>query len=529
MNKSIFAIVLLAILGLASGYLWADENSLSIKQKMLMPGPVISGHAEYETQCEQCHASFDKTKQTALCLDCHEDIAADREDNSGFHGKTGAASRDDCHTCHKDHKGRDADITGLFEGTFNHDATRFPLAGGHEGLACNTCHKDEKVKYRDTPSACVDCHKDDDIHNGATGDQCETCHVDKNWQSLKKFDHSTTDYPLKGAHEKVACASCHIAQQFEFETTTCFSCHMSADVHGGKNGTQCENCHSEKAWDEVDFDHSETEFPLFGKHQDIPCRACHKSGEEAADAPTECFGCHGNQDSHLGRNGKQCDTCHTSKKWNDIIFDHDRDTKYPLTGKHKNVSCTQCHIGAIDDPLPADCASCHKADDVHHNSEMKVCGMCHSTESWQATTLFDHDFTSFPLIGMHRIAPCQSCHLNNQFAGTDSVCGTCHTADDVHKGSQGNECSLCHTPNAWNPWQFNHNTQTEFILDGKHKDVACESCHKPNSQPKDTSKICGTCHQSQDIHGGEFGAQCDRCHSTSGFYELFILPGEKSL
>ena len=499
-----------------------QPQGLSVRQKILMPGPLIEGHAKYEMQCEKCHSSFDKKQQTTLCLDCHTEIAEDRSTQLGFHGKMGAASVDSCQMCHKDHKGRDADIVGFHEGSFNHDATRFPLAGGHEALGCRSCHKDKEIKYRDTPSACVDCHSDDDVHKGATGEQCDTCHSDASWQKLKAFDHSTTDYPLNGAHKQVSCNSCHIAQQFTFKETACISCHLAADVHGGANGKQCDSCHSEKSWESVTFDHSETDFPLVGKHSDIPCLACHKAGEEAADAPKTCDGCHANQDVHLGRNGTQCENCHNSIKWAEILFDHNRDTDYLLTGKHEKVACTQCHIGAIDDPLPRDCASCHKADDVHHNSEMKVCGLCHSTQGWKSTSLFDHDFTIFPLIGMHRIVPCQSCHINNQFAAIKTDCKSCHQADDVHNDSLTGNCALCHTPNAWNPWQFDHSTQTEYPLDGKHKNLACDECHMPNTDPSTTSQVCGNCHQGQDIHNGEFGLQCGRCHSTNGFFELYI-------
>ena len=531
MNKSICIWFLLLVTACVMPYVQAQETDnttpsqgLSVRQKILMPGPLIEGHAEYEAQCEVCHSSFDKTQLTTLCLDCHTEISDDRDSDTGFHGKMGDASKDSCQMCHKEHKGRDADIVGLDEGTFDHDATRFPLEGGHEVLACASCHDDDSIKHRDTPSQCIDCHKEDDVHNGATGEQCDTCHRDTNWQDAKVFDHSTTDYSLNGSHKEVSCNSCHIAQKYEFEESemACVSCHLAADVHGGSNGKECEECHSEKSWDSVKFDHSETEFPLIGKHDDIPCLACHKPGDEATDAPKTCNGCHENDDAHLGRNGTQCDTCHNTETWSDIRFDHNKDTDYILTGKHEEVTCTQCHVGALDDLLPRDCAGCHQADDVHHNPDMKVCGLCHSTQGWKSTNLFDHDFTVFPLIGMHRIVPCQSCHINNQFAAIELECNECHKADDVHESSLSDNCALCHTPNAWNPWQFDHDTQTEYPLDGKHEGLSCDECHLPNTQPEDTTQVCGNCHQSQDIHNGEFGLQCGRCHSTTGFFELYI-------
>ena len=40
---------------------------------LIMPGEVVAGHAEYEADCDSCHEAFDRNKQRALCLDCHED------------------------------------------------------------------------------------------------------------------------------------------------------------------------------------------------------------------------------------------------------------------------------------------------------------------------------------------------------------------------------------------------------------------------------------------------------------------------
>ena len=501
----------------------SKSDELSFRQKILLPGPLISGHAEYENQCELCHSSFEKSKMESLCIDCHEDIAADRQSKSGFHGKSGPSATDACNTCHKDHEGRDADMTGLFKDAFNHDATNFALEGAHVGLSCASCHEDDK-KFREAEPECVACHREDDVHKGGAGEECSTCHQAQSWQSLLEFDHDTTDFPLVGKHEEVSCNSCHIAQKFEFEESEqqCVSCHLSKDIHGGSNGTECENCHNEKTWETVDFDHDETEFPLRGGHQDVPCRACHKEGDRAEDAPTDCYSCHANEDVHFGRNGKDCHTCHNDLSWLESIFDHNRDTQYPLTGKHKEVKCTECHTGALTDSLPRDCAGCHKADDIHKTEEMAVCGLCHSTERWNLTQLFDHDFTGFPLIGMHRIVPCQTCHIGNQFSATEKTCVACHAFDDVHKDTLGSDCALCHNPNAWNPWQFDHNKQTDFPLQGKHVGLDCEACHTPGTKADAITNVCGDCHQSQDIHNGNYGNRCGRCHSNDSFKELFL-------
>lgn len=502
-----------------SGAAWSQD--MTIKQRILMPGQVIEGHAEFEAQCSDCHASFEKSGMTALCLDCHDEIRADRTSREGFHGQSPLAGSKPCNTCHTDHRGRDADIIAIQVDAFDHQWTRFPLKGSHAPLACSSCHK-EGEKYREAEPECVSCHKEDDFHNEVLGTECETCHLPQTWHKRVEFDHSTTDFELHGLHKDVTCSGCHAGQVYEFEETTCVSCHKAVDVHAGKNGKECETCHSVDGWDKRIFDHSTTEFPLENKHADLPCKACHIDGVVEEKTSMECVSCHRNDDIHMGRNGDKCDACHNTKEWPKFQFDHARETDFPLTGQHKEVACTQCHAGALKDPLPRDCASCHAADDVHKTAEMQVCATCHVTESWKTINRFNHDFTDFPLVGLHQIVPCQNCHIGNQFTGTPSQCVDCHKSDDIHRGGLGDKCQSCHSPNAWSLWQFDHEERTGYALLGAHKNLACDACHAPGSNPSKTPTVCGKCHQRQDIHNGGFGQNCGRCHSQDKFFELIL-------
>lgn len=501
--------------------LGAAAQGASIKQRILMPGPVIQGHAEFESDCNACHVSFDKAGLSNQCLDCHTEIRTDRNLGTGFHGKSPIASIMACNSCHTDHIGRDADIINLQADRFNHHHTNFPLEGRHSALACSSCHTPGE-SYRDAEPRCASCHQDDDVHRGALGTDCQTCHQPQSWHQRLPFDHAETGFPLKGLHGEVACSSCHAGQVYEISATDCVSCHQAADVHAGKNGQNCATCHSEDGWGKRSFDHDTTQFPLRFKHAEAPCRACHTDGVVAETTPMECSDCHGNDDVHQGRNGDQCQTCHQSSGWDRIRFDHARETGFPLTGKHHQVACTSCHSGALTEPLPRDCRSCHAADDIHRSPDMQVCATCHVTDGWHIITRFEHDLTHFPLVGMHQVVACQSCHIGNQFTGTPSNCVSCHKEDDYHRGALGTECSSCHTPNAWNLWQFDHKQHTGYALEGAHYDLQCASCHAPGSQPGSTSPVCGSCHQRQDIHNGEFGTNCGRCHSQNRFYELIL-------
>jgi hypothetical protein len=232
-----------------------DAHALEI-EKLVMPGPVISGHAKFEADCRNCHVAFAKTEQNTLCLDCHKDVARDLRTGAGYHGKSPNVSKAGCVSCHTDHQGREADIVHLDKDTFNHRFTDFPLRGTHQGVACNDCHIPEKL-FREAETQCIACHKDDDSHKGNLGDRCASCHNEQNWlAAVTTFDHAeSTGYPLLGGHADVSCGACHADQTFKSTPTACVDCHRSDDVHTGTNGSTAK---AATAFDveNLDFDHA---------------------------------------------------------------------------------------------------------------------------------------------------------------------------------------------------------------------------------------------------------------------------------
>ena len=50
-----------------------SERANAQIETLVMPGDVIEGHAEVEAECSSCHEAFKRSKQRALCMDCHED------------------------------------------------------------------------------------------------------------------------------------------------------------------------------------------------------------------------------------------------------------------------------------------------------------------------------------------------------------------------------------------------------------------------------------------------------------------------
>ena len=490
-------------------------------EKLFMPGKLIAGHMKYETECKHCHVRLRDTTQKQLCMDCHKPIGVDVRKKTGFHGKNKKAISSDCKVCHTDHKGKDARIVWLDKDRFDHKPTDYPLLGKHLQTECADCHKKDK-KFRDAPSACVSCHKDDDFHKNKLGDKCADCHNPKAWTS-EQFDHDKTDFKLKHAHKQVACNLCHIDNRYKKTPKTCVACHAIRDVHENRFGNKCEDCHVEKKWDESIFKHDrDTKFRLKGTHRTVSCHSCHSASDKTKTkkkVQRTCFDCHRLDDVHKGNNGKKCQDCHTEKSWLESAFDHDEKTDFPLRGAHKKASCQACHqTNAYDKKTDTACYSCHKHEDAHKDQQGKQCETCHNESTWWLQDVrFDHELSNFPLIGQHAATGCESCHFTSAFKDAGSECNDCHQEDDVHKQALGENCAQCHNPNDWLIWRFDHD-ETDFKIKGAHDELHCDSCHfKPLDKNNKRVRRCIDCHNRNDIHNGNFGPDCDNCHTQDEF------------
>lgn len=512
-------IPLLGMLALIAGI--TDAWAIDI-ETLVMPGKVIAGHADLETECDNCHIAFSRDQQQQLCLNCHESVQSDVRSGLGFHGRADDARTANCVACHTEHEGREADIVGLDPRAFDHELTDFELTGAHIDTECADCHAADAL-HREAPAACYDCHGDDDEHAGGLGRECKTCHTTKNWTEAT-FDHEAeTDYGLLGAHRRAACTDCHQDNQFSETPTACYDCHRSDDTHEGLNGRECGQCHDTRDWRESFFDHAlETSFALAGAHAGAECRACHVEPVHTVSVPTDCFGCHRDDDEHEGLNGQDCGACHVARDWSAITFDHGRDTQFRLLGSHIDLACGDCHVSPVHEtPLPGDCHSCHVDDDPHEAQLGEACEQCHNESGWDVGVRFDHGLTLFPLIGEHAGIECDACHESQRFHDAPSQCIDCHLDSDIHDATLGAQCGACHSPVAWPIWVFDHTLQTRFELDGAHTDLACAECHvRPMDDRRPLASNCISCHRSDDVHQGDFGRDCGRCHTTADFSEV---------
>ncbi|HKZ44342.1 MAG TPA: cytochrome c3 family protein [Anaerolineales bacterium] len=320
--------------------------------------PLTGSHIN--VACQNCHTNGSYKGTPYTCISCH---VSDDKHNGSF--------GTDCGTCH---------TTSTWTGaTFDHSQTAFTLTGAHVNTTCSACHKNGV--YKGTPTTCNACHVSDDKHNGSFGTDCGTCHTTSTWTGAT-FDHNKTAFTLTGAHVGVNCSACHKNGVYKGTPTTCNACHASDDKHNGSFGTDCGTCHTTSTWTGATFDHNNTAFKLTGAHVQVNCNACHVNGVYKG-TPTTCYACHRTDDQHNGSFGTNCDSCHTTSTWSGATIDHDQ-FSFKLTGKHREVSCSGCHVNGVYQGTPTECESCHKPPIEHDGGLSTNCDQCHTTQNWDA-------------------------------------------------------------------------------------------------------------------------------------------------
>jgi hypothetical protein len=490
----------------------------------VMPGDLIFKHAKLEATCEKCHVKFDKKAQSGLCADCHKDVGKDVAEKRGFHGRLEAGK--ECNDCHPDHKGRYALVVSLDKEKFDHAQTDYPLKDGHADpkVTCESCHKAGK-KYSEAPSICNECHKKGDKHKGMMGTDCERCHSEKTWKEVV-FDHSKTEYKLLGRHSDVKCIKCHADTKYKETPKLCNACHKRDDRHKGSLGIKCDDCHVERNWKEIIFDHDrKSAYFLLFKHRQAKCVSCHIN-DKYKGTPKSCNTCHKKDDKHKGIFGTKCDDCHVEKDWKETQFDHDRQSTYPLLFKHKQVNCAGCHKnGWTKGKLKTACISCHQKDDKHKDFYGPKCSACHIERGWKEI-IFDHDRqTKTILHGKHKQARCADCHKGGKLTDKlPTLCLDCHEKDDKHKNTFGPMCDTCHVETNWQETFFDHYGEGNgYRLLGKHTGLKCVDCHKIRIyEDEHFRNDCVYCHKKDDVHKGKDGETCETCHTEMVSWKQII-------
>ncbi len=218
------------------------------------------------------------------------------------------------------------------------------------------------------------------------------------------------------------------------------------------------------------------------------------------------------------------------RSWNSVT--HDK-TNFPLIGKHKTVSCSECHKNGVMAGTPVDCEACHwyrKKDDPKLLQIGIHCGNCHTPVDWKiikpGSWSHLHE-TGFLLEGMHKLSDCRQCHKNNQYSRIDSSCENCHmdqynrtkNPDHISVGYSTN-CENCHDNKFdWTRATIDHNLF--WTLRGPHLGHDCNRCH---SSGYNISSDCITCHLDDYERAAEpdhklagFNTDCSTCHLKESY------------
>ena len=148
---------------------------------------------------------------------------------------------------------------------------------------------------------------------------------------------------------------------------------------------------------------------------------------------------------------------------------------------------------------------------------------------------------------------CTSCHQLGQRGVSSERCLSCHEGvatriaegRGFHATVPGDACGRCHQDHLGpdfdllrlDPDDFDHEV-VGFPLEARHAEVGCRNCHAPENIADESlaafkrerdaldrtflglGTVCGTCHASDDPHGGQFdGRGCDGCHDVGGWNE----------
>ncbi len=209
--------------------------------------PLSGGHLA--TACIDCHKPVSAPQtvvyrfENLACVSCHTD--PHRGEFKTRMATLGSAGKPlGCEACHSTERWDN------LEG-FDHNNTKFALTGAHKAVECAGCHRPPNlerkllnVNFGAAPSQCEACH--DDPHgaqfaHGPAETHCAECHNTTKWRP-SLFDHEKTAFPLKGAHENVRCAGCHVNFRtvsgkkvlfYKPTPTACASCHANGVTRKG--------------------------------------------------------------------------------------------------------------------------------------------------------------------------------------------------------------------------------------------------------------------------------------------------------
>ncbi len=216
----------------------------------------------------------------------------------------------------------------------------------------------------------------------------------------------------------------------------------------------------------------------------------------------------------------------------------------PLGGvsSHAELSddCSHCHV-PVHCLSDSTCQDCHKEiaeqrDDINslHGRLPGVsrCQACHPEHNGEQADLTELAFTNVDHymlaefdLKSHTVdyageqMTCKSCHSHEDGSFSKVTdCLTCHSNNDhdgiaAHIEEFGSSCTECHDGQDRMVQGFEHD---QFALTGGHANQNCADCHS-DQHYVNTDATCSACHAEPEVHAGQFGVDCIRCHTDAAW------------
>lgn len=255
-----FALILIVILFIAAYYAPGHGESgptgLMSKvewQRMANPGKLSNAHAFLDHKCNACHTPV-KGVEAVNCIQCHaNNTALLKRQTTSFH-----ANISSCVECHKEHQGKDGQITQMNHNAFvsigmrqlgkktvrnQEDKELFELVEHFLEMSQNknSLFVNPHLSKEELTLQCATCHQNQDVHFSLFGKNCSNCHETSRW-NIPEFVHPSP--------RSMDCAQCHQAPPSHYmrhfkmiSQTVARKPHARID--------QCFICHQTTSWTDI--------------------------------------------------------------------------------------------------------------------------------------------------------------------------------------------------------------------------------------------------------------------------------------
>ena len=458
-------------------------------------------------------SAVDHNEVTGACFDCHNGTVASGK------SATHISTSDKCDACHQPGP---APWTPIASSAVDHNEVTGVCSSCHNGTIATGKTADHIV----TAGECDVCHSTGawtpaSVDHAAFSGNCISCH-DGVTASGKSSAHITSSNVCDACHQKLPANWTPVspsAVDHNEVTGVCSSCH-NGTIATGKTADhivtteECDVCHSTGAWTPASVDHAAFSGNCISCHDGVTasgksaahiassnvCDACHQklpanwipvspSAVDHNEVTGVCFDCHngtvanGKSVTHISTTNT-CDACHNTAGWTPVVVvDHNQ----VVAG-----SCVDCHDGTIA-----------SGKSLAHMATSNRCDACHQPEpaKWVPVTsnAVDHNEV---------MGACSSCH--------DGVIASGKSSGHIPTTQ---ECSGCHSTNAWVP---------ATIVDHSTFVGNCISCHDgvaasgKSATHIASSNVCDACHQTfpatwvpvspSAVDHNEVLGDCSTCH-----------------